>query len=144
MLFTQSQFVTHLPVDYRYTRSHVWAEHRGGERWRVGFTKFATRMLGEMVDHNFDEVIGARVHPGQVLGWVEGFKAVSDVICVGQGVFAGGNPTLEEDITLINKAPYGEGWLYEFDGQLEDQTLDVQGYAEYLKGAINKLLEKQA
>ena len=143
LFFKQSHFVTHLPVDYRYTRSHFWAESRTGDRLRLGFTKFATRMLGEMVDHKFDTDAGAAVRPGQVLGWIEGFKAISDVICVGQGSFARGNPALQENIALITDANYLDGWLYEINGQLDDQSLDVQQYADHLKTTIDKILEKQ-
>lgn len=143
LFFKQSHFVTHLPVGYRYTRSHFWGEHRGGVRWRLGFTKFATRMLGEVVDHKFDAGAGARVCPGQVLGWIEGFKAMSDLICVGEGIFAGDNPALEDNIGLVTEANYTKGWLYEIDGQLDDENLDVQQYADYLKTTIDKLLEKQ-
>jgi glycine cleavage system H protein len=110
---------------------------------RLGFTKFATRMLGEMVDHKFETGIGATVVPGQVLGWVEGFKAISDVICVGRGTFAGSNPALQENISLVTEANYTDGWLYEINGELDDQSLDVHGYAEHLKATIDRLLEKQ-
>ena len=144
MFFKQSHFVTHLPVEYRYTRSHFWAECRTGARLRLGFTKFATRMLGEMVEHEFDTEVGASVRLGQVLGWIEGFKAISDVISMGQGVFAGGNPALKENIGLVTEASYNDGWLYELDGQLDDQSLDVQGYADHLKTTIDRILEKQA
>jgi len=143
LFFKQSHFVTHLPVVYRYTRSHLWADLRGGRRWRLGFTRFATRMLGETVDHEFETPAQAPVRLGQVLGWIEGFKAISDVVCVGEGVFAGGNPALKENITLVNEATYTEGWLYEIDGELDNQSLDVQGYADHLKTTIDKLLEKQ-
>jgi glycine cleavage system H protein len=143
LFFKQSHFVTHLPVDYRYTRSHFWAERRTGDRLRLGFTRFATRMLGEMVDHKFETDAGAPVRPGQILGWIEGFKAISDVICVGQGAFAGSNPTLKENIALVTEANYAEGWLYEINGQLDGQSLDVHGYADYLKATIDKMLERQ-
>jgi len=143
LFFKQSHFVTHLPVDYRYTRSHFWAERRHGQRLRLGFTRFATRMLGEMVEHKFETAVGAPVQLGQVLGWVEGFKAISDVISVGQGTFTGGNPGLQDNIGLVTTASYTEGWLYELDGQLDDQSLDVQGYADHLKVTIDRLLEKQ-
>ena len=143
LFFKKSHFVTHLPVDYCYTRSHFWAEKRAGNRLRLGFTKFATRMLGEIVDYNFETAAQAQVQPGQVLGWVEGFKAISDVICVGQGVFAGANPALQQDTELISRSPYNEGWLYEMDGQLDDPSLDVQGYANHLNATIEKILKEQ-
>lgn len=143
LFFKQSHFATHLPVHYRYTPSHFWAEQRDGERWRLGLTRFATRMLGDMVDHGFETEIGASVSPGQVVGWIEGFKAISDVICVGHGTFAGGNPALKENVELISESTYDEGWLYEINGHLDDQTIDVNDYAEHLKLTIDRILEKQ-
>jgi glycine cleavage system H protein len=143
VFFKRSHFVTHLPVHYRYTRSHFWAEEREGGRLRIGFTKFATRMLGEMVDHNFDIEPGGEIRVGQVLGWIEGFKAISDLICVAEGKFAGGNPILKEQINLAGEANYTDGWLYEADGRLDEQSLDVQEYAEYLKKTIDRILESQ-
>ena len=44
-------------------------------------------MLGEMVDHGFETADNSRVEPGQIVGWVEGFKAISDVYCVATGKF---------------------------------------------------------
>ena len=100
-------------------------------------------MLGEMVDHKFETDAGAPVRPGQALGWIEGFKAISDLICAGEGAFAGGNPALKDNLALVTEANYTEGWLYEINGRLDEQSLDVQGYADHLKATIDKLLEKQ-
>ena len=61
------------------------------------FRDLITRMLGEMVDHGFEAEPPLPLHCGQVIGWVEGFKAASDVYCVMNGTFAGGNPLLKED-----------------------------------------------
>ena len=143
LFFTRSRFVTHLPLSYRYTRSHFWIEQRQGARLRLGLTSFGTRMIGEMVDHKFETDTGAVVLPGQVLGWIEGFKAVFDVVCAGRGTFAGGNPVLDERITLVNESPFVEGWLYEMDGQLEGEVLDVHAYAEHLKQTIDKLQQER-
>src|SRR5262249_324579 len=118
-------------------------EKREGLRLRMGFTKFATRMVGEIIDYNFETPTQGPVKPGQVLGWVEGFKAISDIICVAEGIFIGANPALERDTELISRAPYSEGWLYEMDGRLDHQSLDVQGYADYLRVTIDMQLQKE-
>jgi glycine cleavage system H protein len=141
--YKRSNFVTQLPVDYRYSPSHCWLAAEGPGVWRVGLTKFAVRMLGEMVDHGFEVEPGARVEPGQILGWVEGFKAISDLYCVGRGRFAGANPALRDRITLINRDPYGAGWLYQFKGEPDDLCTDVQGYRQLLDQTIDKILERQ-
>src|SRR5205823_4703303 len=79
--------------------SHGWIARWDAEHWRIGLTKFAVRMLGDMVDHGFETEPGASVQPGQVVGWIEGFKAISDLFCIAQGTFAGVNPPLKDKVT---------------------------------------------
>jgi len=143
LFYKRSHFVTHLPVDHLYTRSHFWLALRDGGEWRIGLTKFATRMLGDMVDHGFERAAGSEVSVGQIVGWVEGFKAISDVYCVAGGTFLGGNEALRESISLIDKLPYAEGWLYAVRGTPDEKCLDVHAYREHLDRAIDLILSKQ-
>jgi glycine cleavage system H protein len=141
--YKRSRFTTHLPVAYAYTASHAWLASEPDGVWRVGFTRFATRMLGEMVDHGFEVEPSSRVTCGQIIGWVEGFKAISDLFCVAEGEFWGGNPVLKETITLVNKDPYGQGWLYRIKGRPDAKAMDVHAYVSLLDKTIDKILEKQ-
>jgi glycine cleavage system H protein len=141
--YKRSRFVTQLPLGYLYSPSHFWIARQEGGLWRVGLTKFATRMLGEMVDHGFEVQPETAVTPGQIVGWVEGFKAISDVFCIAEGNFAGVNPALKEDITLINKQPYNSGWLYEVRGSPDSKCVDVYGYRGILDKTIDRILEQQ-
>lgn len=141
--YRRSRFSTHLPADRLYTPSHAWLEERGHGVWRVGVTKFATRMLGEMVDHAFDVPAEAPVECGQILGWLEGFKAITDIYCVVDGRFSGGNVGLRQQVALVNKQPYTEGWLYEASGQADGRCIDVHEYMAFLDRAIDKILEKE-
>jgi glycine cleavage system H protein len=141
--YKRSQFVTQLPVDYLYSPSHAWIARHDPSHWRIGLTKFATRMLGEMVDHGFEIESSTPVEPGQIVGWVEGFKAISDLYCIASGEFAGGNPVLKEKITLISKEPYGAGWLYLVKGQPDPKCVDVYAYRDILDAAIDRILAQQ-
>ena len=141
--YQRAHFTTHLPVGYRYMPTHFWLAQEADGVLRIGFTKFATRMLGEMVDHGFDAVPGAPVTPGQVIGWIEGFKALTELFCVATGEFAGANPALNEDITLISRDPYGAGWLYRVRGVLDTTCLDAEGYRALLDATIEGLLASQ-
>ena len=70
-------------------------------------------MLGEIVDHQWEKQPGEAVQPGEIIGSIEGFKAVSDIYCVAGGNFAGGNPALRGDIELVSAnpmAPAGSMW----------------------------------
>ena len=111
--------------------------------WRVGFTKFATRMLGELVDFNFQIPEGGEVVSGQQIGYVEGFKAASDVFCVMDGKFAGMNPALREDACIVRTDPYLVGWLYSVRGEPEPEHLDVHGYVDLLNATITKMAEEE-
>lgn len=141
--YKRSHFATQLPVDFLYTPSHAWLARQPDGSWRVGITKFASRMLGEMVDHGFETAAGATVAHGQIVGWVEGFKAISDLYCVVAGEFLGGNPALKEKISVVDKDCYGAGWLYAARGDAEAKCMDVHTYRDLLDKTIDRILEKQ-
>lgn len=141
--YRRSRFSTRLPVGRLYTASHYWLDAHERGAWRVGFTKFATRMLGDLVEYRFEVGPGDAVAVGQHIGWVEGFKALSEVYSVVEGGFVGPNPDLERDVTLVDSDPYGRGWLYEAHGRAEPAAVDAQGYAAILDATIDKMLEKQ-
>ena len=150
--YKHARFSARFPESYRYSRSHYWmapvdAGAAGDENgagtepaeWRVGFTKFATRMLGELVEADFRVEVGGAVEPGQEIGSVEGFKAASDVFCVMSGTFSGGNPVLDDDACIIRSDPYVDGWLYGVNGQPEPESLDVHAYIELLDQTIHRM-----
>lgn len=142
--YKRSRFSTRLPAGRLYTQSHYWILEDQPGLWRVGLTKFATRMLGDLVEYGFEVKIGDPVQIGQTIGWIEGFKALTDLYCVVSGTFEGGSPELEQDITLIDADPYGKGWLYQVRGEPEPNSVDVHGYVAILDATIDKMLEKQS
>lgn len=141
--YKRSNFVTHLPVDCLYSPSHFWLAQVADGRWRVGFTKFATRMLGEIVEVQWEKSADAEVASGEIIGSIEGFKAISDLYCAADGKFRGGNPALATQIECVSEHPYGEGWLYEVDGQPDAKCLDLASYRALLDTTIDRILEKQ-
>jgi glycine cleavage system H protein len=144
--FKHARFSARFPADFRYSASHYWMASVPEEAglWRVGFTKFATRMLGELVDFTFQKQVGDAVEPGEGIGWVEGFKAASDVFCVMQGHFAGLNPALQADACLVREDPYWQGWLYAVRGVPEEGNLDAAAYLELLTQTITAMAESGA
>jgi glycine cleavage system H protein len=141
--FKHARFSARFPESYRYSRSHYWMAPVEGESgmWRVGFTKFATRMLGELVEARFKVILGDTIAPGEDIGHVEGFKAASEVLCVMNGTFAGMNPALEIDACIVKSDPYENGWLYAARGGPEPDDLDVHGYVAVLQETIQKMQE---
>lgn len=141
--YKRSRFSTRLPVGRRYTSSHYWLLEEEAGLWRVGFTKFATRMLGDLVEYTFSVPPGETVAIGQAIGSVEGFKAISDVYSVVAGEFLGAGAELEEDMTLADTDPYGRGWLYKVRGRPEPSIVDVHGYVAILDATIDKMLRSR-
>jgi glycine cleavage system H protein len=141
--FKHARFSARFPEHYRYSPSHYWMAPVEGEPglWRVGFTKFATRMLGELVDSSFVVKEGDPIESGQNIGSVEGFKAASDVYCVMNGRFASTNPELQADACIVKKDPYVVGWLYAARGEPEEGSMDGQGYLSLLEETIRKMQE---
>jgi glycine cleavage system H protein len=143
ILYKRSRFLTRLPVDRRYTASHYWLIEEESGIWRVGFTKFATRMLGDLVEYEFSVRPGDSVEIGQDLGWLEGFKAVSTVFSVAAGEFLGVGEGVRADITAADSDPYETGWLYRVRGTADPASVDVHGYIAVLNETIDRLLQSR-
>jgi glycine cleavage system H protein len=143
VLYKRARFLTRLPSDRRYTASHYWLIDETSGVWRVGLTKFATRMLGDLVEYEFAVQSGDTIEIGQDLGWLEGFKAVTTVYSVVGGAFLGLGDGLCSDITAVESDPYGDGWLYRVRGEPDPASVDVQGYIAILDATIDKLLQSR-
>jgi len=137
--YRRSRFATRLPDDLLYTASHFWIAGQPDGTWRVGLTKFAGRMLGDIVDLGFEVREGDQVELGATIGWFEGFKARTDLYTVVAGRFAGSNPDLDGDIDLVDTDRYGRGWLYAVSGLPDPDARDVQGYVTILDETIDRM-----
>ena len=99
-------------------------------------------MLGELVDVKFNIAAGAAVEVGDIVGSIEGFKAISDVYSVAKGQFVTGNTGLS-DLECVTDKPYDEGWLYQVAGEPDTRAMDVDAYRALLDVTIDRILEKQ-
>ena len=99
-------------------------------------------MLGELVEARFDVARGDSVASGKQIGYVEGFKAASDLFSVVDGEFVEGNPILEEDACIVKSSTYTDGWLYAVKGAPEDASVDVHGYIQHLDQLIHQMQEQ--
>lgn len=109
----------------------------------MGFTRFATRMLGDIVEFEFTVRPEAHMTRGDDIGTIEGLKAVATIFALGTGTFAGENRDLRRDVTLVESDPYGAGWLYRLIGQPAEDTVDVHGYVAILDATIDKMLAER-
>lgn len=97
------------PADLRYTKEHVWVRMDGAEAV-VGITDHAQKELGDIVFVETPKP-GAAVRKGAAFGVVESVKSVSDVFAPIDGTVARVNEALAATPEIVNKDPYGAGWM---------------------------------
>jgi glycine cleavage system H protein len=138
--YRRSRFATTLPVDRRYTLTHHWLTEESSGIWRIGFTEFGVRLLGDLVECAITAEGGAPISLGQEVGVVEGFKAVTSLHSVAEGEFLGAGDDLRADVTFLETDPYGQGWLYRVRGRPDPASVDVHGYVSMLDVDIDRYL----
>jgi glycine cleavage system H protein len=124
-----------VPEGLRYTKEHEWVRVEG-DLAVVGITDYAQRELGDVVFVELPQ-LGARVTQMQPFGVVESVKAVSDLYAPVSGEVRERNTRLESEPELVNRDPYGEGWMIKIamrDPAELDRLMTAQQYQEYLDG----------
>jgi glycine cleavage system H protein len=141
--YRRARFTTRLPTYCIYSRSHFWLLETEPGLYRVGLTHFATRMLGDFVECEFQVATDEQVQLGQTIGWVEGFKAVADIFCVVEGNFVTFNSELNTKPELVDKDAYDRGWLFQVRGKPDPTCVDCAGYVSLLDRAVDRILSQQ-
>jgi glycine cleavage system H protein len=98
------------PDELRYTSEHEWTSREGERRVRVGITDYAQDALGDVVYVDLPEE-GTEVTAGEPFGEVESTKSVSDIFSPVSGRIVERNGVLSETPELVNREPYGDGWM---------------------------------
>ena len=98
-----------IPSNLKYTKDHEWVRLEGEVAF-IGITDFAQGELGDIVYVEI-ETIGEKIEKEAVFGTVEAVKTVSDLFMPVTGEVLEINPKLEGNPELVNKDPYGEGWM---------------------------------
>ena len=114
-----------IPTDRAYTAEHEWID--GGEPAAVGITGHAADALGDVVYVELPEV-GRTVAAGEAFGEIESTKSVSDLYAPSAGEIVAVNEALADDPGIINRDPYGEGWLVRIRVTEQGPTMDADAY----------------
>ena len=97
------------PNDVKYTKEHEWIRLEGDVAY-VGITDYAQEQLGDIVFVDI-QTVGETLAADEVFGTIEVVKTISDLFLPVAGEVLEQNEALEEQPELVNKDPYGEGWL---------------------------------
>ncbi len=123
-----------IPSDLKYSSEHEWLRIEGDVA-RVGITDYAQDSLGDIVYVDMPKV-GAAVKFMGKFGEIESVKVASEIFSPAAGEIAEINDALDQSPELVNKDPYGEGWLVAIklsDLSELDQLLDATAYEALVK-----------
>ncbi|WP_298782284.1 glycine cleavage system protein GcvH [uncultured Polaribacter sp.] len=123
-----------IPEELKYTKDHEWIAIEDNIA-TVGITHFAQGELGDIVYVDVD-TLDDTVEEGEVFGSVEAVKTVSDLFMPLSGEVIEFNENLEDEPELVNKDPYGKGWMIKIemsDKSQIDTLLDAEAYKELIK-----------
>jgi glycine cleavage system H protein len=118
-----------VPEDLQYSESHEWLR-LDGENATVGITDHAQAELTDIVYVELP-VVGNLVMAKQPVAVVESVKAASDIYSPIGGTVVEINPALESDPGLVNRDPYGEGWLYRLRVEAGEQIERLKEPGQY-------------
>jgi glycine cleavage system H protein len=121
------------PENVKYTADHEWVRVEGKFGW-IGITDYAQGELGDIV---YIEIpaIGTKVEKGKSFGTIEAVKAVSDLFAPVAGEVVEINTEMKDHPEVVNKDPYGKGWMVKIvigDSAQLDTLLDVQAYKKLI------------
>jgi glycine cleavage system H protein len=130
----------HIPDGLFYTKEHEWAKDEGSVVV-VGITDYAAKTLNDVVYVTFPKV-NDKVKQFKSMGTVESIKAVSEIYSPVSGTVVRVNQALESHPELINKSPYGEGWLVELKAENlaseRKALLSPNAYVSHLESLLHK------
>jgi glycine cleavage system H protein len=122
-----------VPGDMFYTKDHEWLKVEGQFGY-VGVTDFAQGELGDVVFIEI-ETMGETLKKEEVFGTIEAVKTVSDMFMPVGGEILEVNPVLEDSPDVVNKDPYGKGWMIKIkmsDPAEVKQLLSAESYKALL------------
>lgn len=117
------------PTNVKYTSEHEWIRVEGDIAY-VGITDYAQEQLGDIVFVDI-ETEGETLAAGDTFGTIEVVKTISDLFIPVAGEVLEQNEALADQPELVNKDPYGEGWLIKIKPAADadfDALLDAEAY----------------
>jgi glycine cleavage system H protein len=120
-----------VPDDLLYNETHEWIK-REGENVRVGITDHAQSELTDVVYVELPKM-DRQANAKEAIAIVESVKAASDIYAPVKGTVVEVNKALEADPGLINREPYGQGWIFVLKIENPDDLKNLKDAAAYKK-----------
>ena len=131
LVFMMGQAPVFVPVDRRYARNHMWTAE-AGDGFRIGFSAYAVRLMGDVNHLEWDLATGQAIEVGRRIGYVDASKATSDLYAPATGAILQINRDILVAPGAINSNPYDPAWLFSMDA-VEGMFLSPDEYASFLE-----------
>ncbi|RKY98181.1 MAG: glycine cleavage system protein GcvH [Candidatus Hydrothermota bacterium] len=133
------------PDDLLYHKEHMWVKVEDGKA-RVGVTDFTQKLAGEFSYVEFPEE-GDEVEKDQVIGSYETGKWLGKIYAPVSGTIVEINEEVDDDPSLVNEDPYGDGWLFVIEMSNPDELNELMKpdspeFQEWIKAEIEKHAKK--
>ena len=126
-----------IPEDLLYTEEHEYLKATDEEGvYFVGITDYAQGELGDVVFVELPSA-GESFEKMAVFGTIEAVKAVSDLFSPLAGEIVDVNPELDDDPSLVNADPYGDGWMIKLrvaDASEVAGLMSADQYGSHIEG----------
>ena len=117
------------PKDLKYTKTHEWIKVEN-DVGTVGITDFAAKQLTDLVYIELPSV-GEKITKGSPFGVIESVKAAEDLNSPVSGEVVEVHEELSQQIDLISKDPYGEGWMIKVKLQNPEELNNLMNSEDY-------------
>ncbi|HEU4698810.1 MAG TPA: glycine cleavage system protein GcvH [Gemmatimonadales bacterium] len=129
--------MSNVPDDLHYTAEHEYVRQTDEQGVvTVGITDYAQGELGDIVFVNLPKV-GEKFDAHQSFGTIEAVKAVSELYSPLAGEVVAVNDALDADPAVINRDPFGDGWMIKLrlaDPSAVSGLMDAAAYRGHTGG----------
>jgi len=139
LIFQMGRYKARVPFGLLYTKNHLWVEQ--GAVAKVGITTYRQRFFVDIQNVDYPVAPGDGLLSQTIMAKIEGVKAVAEIEFGLEGIVEELNSELKVDPSLINSAPYEEGWLMKVR-DVKGELMTPQEYLRFLEADWKQTFEK--
>jgi glycine cleavage system H protein len=117
-----------IPSNLKYTKTDEWFDPTAGA---MGLSDYAQGQLSDIVFVEIVVAVGDTVAPGKPIASVESVKAAAEIYASATGKVVAVNEELANTPEVLNKDPYGAGWMVKIEGGKAESLMDAATYQKY-------------
>ena len=123
-----------IPSNLKYTKTDEWFDPATG---KIGLTDYAQSQLSDIVFVEITVNANETVEMGKQIASVESVKAAAESYAPVSGKVAAANDELSKNPEILNKDPYGAGWMVKVEGGDASGLMDAATYTKYCEERVH-------